>query len=135
MSASAASASASASAVAPEPCPWSWAPADACRLEIPVRWLRLEGPDTRRFLHGQTSQAVQLAAAGSWLSTCCIGPTARMKGLAELLLDQDGAWLVITAGDGEAVRQALDRVLFPADAVNLGPLRQGLLVRPLGPGS
>ncbi len=98
-----------------------------------MRWLRLDGPDTRRFLHGQTSQAVELAAPGSWLSTCCIGPTARMKGLAELLLDQDGAWLVITAGDGEVVRQALDRVLFPADAVSLGPLRPGLLVQPLGP--
>jgi folate-binding protein YgfZ len=105
-------------AVAPEPGPWNWG---------------LDGPDTRRFLHGQTSQAVELAAPGSWLSTCCIGPTARMKGLAELLLDQDGAWLVITAGDGAAVRQALDRVLFPADAVNLGPLRSGWLVRPLGP--
>ena len=119
--------------VAPEPSPWSWSPAGACRLETPVCWLRLDGPDTRRFLHGQTSQAVERAAPGSWLSTCCIGPTARMKGLAELLLDADGAWLVITAGDGEAVRQALDRVLFPADAVSLGPLRPGLLVQPLGP--
>jgi len=117
----------------PKPCPWNWRPAEACRLEQPLLWLRLEGADTRRFLHGQTSQAVELAPPGSWLSTCCIGPTARMKGLAELLLDQDGAWLVITAGDGAAVRQALDRVLFPADAVSLGPLRQGLLVRPLGP--
>jgi folate-binding protein YgfZ len=95
--------------------------------------MRLDGPDTRRFLHGQTSQAVELSAPGCWLSTCCIGPTARMKGLAELLLDQDGAWLVITAGDAEVVRQALDRVLFPADAVSLGPLRPGWLVQPLGP--
>jgi orotate phosphoribosyltransferase len=122
-----------AAALAPEPDPWSWSPPEGCRLEQPVQWLRLDGPDTRRFLHGQTSQAVELAPPGSWLSSCCISPTARMKGLAELLLDQDGAWLVISAGDGAAVRQSLDRVLFPADAVNLGPLQRGVLVQPLGP--
>ncbi|MFN7899287.1 MAG: YgfZ/GcvT domain-containing protein [Synechococcaceae cyanobacterium] len=135
MSAPVSAASIQDSSPEPSPSPWSWGPADACRLEQPLQWLRLEGPDTRRFLHGQTSQAVELAAPGRWLSTCCIGPTARMKGLAEVLLDSEGAWLVITAGDGAAVHQALDRVLFPADAVSLGPLRQGLLVGPLGPAS
>jgi folate-binding protein YgfZ len=40
--------------------------------------------------------------------------------------------LVIRVGDGEAVRSALDRVLFPADAVRLGPLAAGLLVESIG---
>ena len=97
----------------------------------PVSLLRLKGPDSLRFLHGQTSQAIELARPGQWLSTCCITPTARLRALAEVLVSEDGAWLVIREGDGATVRQALDRVLFPADAVELGPLRAGLLLEPV----
>jgi folate-binding protein YgfZ len=97
-----------------------------------VSLLRLDGPDVLRFLHGQTSQALELAQAGQWLSTCCITPTARLRALAEVLVDGEGATLVIRAGEGEAVRTALDRVLFPADAVRLGPVAPGLLVETIG---
>ncbi|MFM7228020.1 MAG: YgfZ/GcvT domain-containing protein [Cyanobacteriota bacterium] len=93
--------------------------------------LRLKGPDSLRFLHGQTSQSIESAHPGQWLSTCCITPTARLRALAEVLVCEDGAWLVIREGDAAGVRQALDRVLFPADAVELGPLRPGLLLQPL----
>jgi len=115
------------------PDPWSWQPAAPARCDQPVAMLRLEGPDSLRFLHGQTSQDLERAQPGQWLSTCCIGPTARMLALAEVLVEADGAWLAISAGDGAAVRQALDRVLFPADRVRLGDLEPALLVTPLGP--
>lgn len=111
--------------------PWGWRPAAPSLLASPVSLLRLQGADSRRFLHGQTSQAIELARAGQWLSTCCITPTARLRALAEVLVTDDGAWLVIREGDGAAVRQALDRVLFPADAVQLAPLRPGLLLEPV----
>jgi folate-binding protein YgfZ len=113
--------------------PWSWQPTAPARCDQPVSLLRLEGPDSLRFLHGQTSQDLERARPGQWLGTCCIGPTARMLALAEVLVDADGAWLAISAGEGAAVRQALDRVLFPADRVRLGALEPGLLVTPLGP--
>jgi folate-binding protein YgfZ len=48
-------------------------------------------------------------------------------------VDGSGAWLLITAGDAAAVRTALDRVLFPADAVKLGPLQEALWLEPVGP--
>ena len=102
------------------------------RCDWPVSLLRLDGPDVLRFLHGQTSQALELAQSGQWLSTCCITPTARLRALAEVLVDGEGATLVIRVGDGEAMRSALDRVLFPADAVRLGPLAAGLLVESIG---
>lgn len=102
------------------------------RCDWPVSLLRLDGPDVLRFLHGQTSQALEQAQSGQWLSTCCITPTARLRALAEVLVDGEGATLVIRVGDGEAVRSALDRVLFPADAVRLGPLAAGLLVESIG---
>jgi len=114
---------------------WNWSaalPAGPRRLEQPVVLLRLDGPDTLRFLHGQSSQDLALAQPGAWLSTCCITPTARLMALAEVLVDGQGAWLVITAGDAAAVRAALDRVLFPADAVQLGVLEEALWLEPVG---
>ncbi len=116
---------------APSAFPWNWRPAAPSALATPVSLLRLQGPDSLRFLHGQTSQAIELARPGQWLSTCCITPTARLRALAEVLVTDDGAWLVIREGDAAAVRQALDRVLFPADAVELGALREGLLLEPV----
>lgn len=112
--------------------PWSWLPPAPARIDRPVSLLRLEGPDSLRFLHGQTSQDIERARPGQWLGTCCISPTARMLAIAEVLVSRDGAWLVISAGDGARVRQALDRVLFPADRVELGQLEPGRLITPLG---
>ena len=130
-SAASAPAAAPAGAAAGSGSPWGWRPAAASVVASEVSLLQLQGPDSLRFLHGQTSQAIELARPGQWLSTCCITPTARLRALAEVLVSEDGAWLVIRAGDGAAVRQALDRVLFPADAVELGPLLQGLLLEPV----
>ncbi len=91
--------------------------------------IRLDGRDTLRFLHGQSSQALELAKPGDCLATCLISPTARMRALALVLVEADGADLVVIAGDGAAVHQALDRVLFPADEVRLGALQAATLVR------
>ncbi len=108
--------------------PWDWRPASPSRWEQPVSLIRLDGPDSLRFLHGQSSQDLERAQPGQCLATCCLTPTARVRGLAEVLVDAKGAWLVITAGDGTAIHQALDRVLFPADQVTLGPLLAGTLI-------
>ena len=130
--------------------PWDWQPAQASRIEQAVVMLRLEGTDTRRFLHGQTSAAIETAPAGAWIPSCSISPTARMRALVEVLLDSSegtpndcsagstkpGAWLVIHGISPEAaegVRQSLDRVLFPADQVHLGALETALMITPLGP--
>ena len=132
--------------------PWDWQPAQASRIEQTVSLLRLEGADTRRFLHGQTSAAIETAPAGAWIPSCSISPTARMRALVEVLLDpsesaptdssavstKPGAWLVIHGIPPEAaagVRQSLDRVLFPADQVNLGALETALLITPVEPGT
>jgi len=127
--------------------PWNWQPAQASRIEQTVSLLRLEGADTRRFLHGQSSAAIETAPAGAWIPSCSISPTARMRALVEVLLDpsesapagtKPGAWLVIHGIPKEAaegVRQSLDRVLFPADQVQLGALETASLITPVGPGT
>jgi folate-binding protein YgfZ len=131
--------------------PWDWQPGQASQIEQAVSLLRLEGADTRRFLHGQTSAAIETAPAGAWIPSCSISPTARMRALVEVLLDpsesaptdsseitKPGAWLVIHGIPPEAaagVRQSLDRVLFPADQVHLGALETANLITPVGPGT
>jgi folate-binding protein YgfZ len=102
------------------------------RWSQPISLIRLDGDDTRRFLHGQSSQAIELAPTGACLPTCLISPTGRMRALALVHLDQAGADLLVLAGDGTAVHQALDRVLFPADRVKLGPVQPATLVRWIG---
>jgi len=102
------------------------------RWSSQISLIRLDGDDTRRFLHGQSSQAIELAPAGACLPTCLISPTGRMRALALVRLDQAGADLLVLAGDGTAVHQALDRVLFPADRVKLGPVQPATLVRWIG---
>jgi folate-binding protein YgfZ len=111
--------------------PWSWQPARPSLARVPASLIRLEGADSLRVLHGQTSAAIEGARPGSWIATCCISPTARLRALAEVLVDVDGAWLVVTAGDGAQVHQALDRVLFPADRVRLQPPESGWLLTPV----
>ena len=101
----------------------------AARWSSPVGVIRLEGPGSRRFLHGQSSQAIELAAEGACLATCLISPTARMRALALVRVEANATELVVLAGDAQAVHQALDRVLFPADGVRLEPVQPAQLVR------
>lgn len=112
--------------------PWTWQPTGARRWERATNLIRLDGADTRRFLHGQTSAAIETSAPGSWIPTCCITATGRLRALAEVLVDDSGAWLLLGSGDAETVWQGLDRVLFPADQVRLGPVTPARWITPLG---
>ncbi|MFZ9172413.1 MAG: YgfZ/GcvT domain-containing protein [Vulcanococcus sp.] len=104
----------------------------ASRWGWPISLIRLEGPDSRRFLHGQSSQAIELAEPGCCLATCLISPTARMRGLALACIDASGLDLLVLSGDGAGIRNQLDRVLFPADKVRLGPLQPAVLWQWIG---
>jgi tRNA-modifying protein YgfZ len=101
--------------------PWAWQPQQPAYARLAASVIRLEGSGSRRFLHGQTSAAIEGAGPGQWIPSCCISPTGRMRALVEVLVDAGGAWLLIGAGDGAQVHQAFDRVLFPADQVRLAP--------------
>jgi len=114
--------------------PWQWQPPQPCRWQQPAWLIRLDGAGVLRFLHGQTSQDLERARPGAVLSTCCITPTARIRGLAEVLVDASGAWLLITVGEGRAIHQALDRVLFPADQVVLVAPQEARLITVLAAG-
>ena len=98
---------------------WSL-PASPFRFTLPVARIPLRGEGSLRVLHGQTTQAIEGAATGSLIETCCVTPTARLVALAAVAVVADGADLFVTAGSAAQVHQSLDRVLFPADRVALG---------------
>jgi folate-binding protein YgfZ len=114
--------------------PWGWQPSGPSRTEQAGYLIRLDGPDSGRFLHGQTSSAIEGQQPGSWIPSCCTTATGRLRALAEVLVDRDGAWLLLRGADGTALWQALERVLFPADRVQLGPVTPVRLITPLGDG-
>ena len=95
-------------------------PSSPFRFTLPVTRIPLRGEGSLRVLHGQTTQAIEGAAPGSLIETCCVTPTARLVALAAVAVLSDGAELLITAGSSAQVHQSLDRVLFPADRVELG---------------
>ena len=114
--------------------PWGWQPSGPSRTEQAGYLIRLDGPDSGRFLHGQTSSAIEGQQPGSWIPSCCTTATGRLRALAEVLVDRDGAWLLLRGADGTALWQGLVRVLFPADRVQLGPVTPVRLITPLGDG-
>ena len=114
--------------------PWGWQPSGPSRTEQAGYLIRLDGPDSGRFLHGQTSSAIGGQQPGSWIPSCCTTATGRLRALAEVLVDRDGAWLLLRGADGTALWQGLERVLFPADRVQLGPVTPVRLITPLGDG-
>jgi tRNA-modifying protein YgfZ len=97
--------------------PWGWQPSGPCLSEQAGYLIRLDGPDTGRFLHGQTSSAIEGQKPGSWIPSCCTTATGRLRG-----------------ADGTALWQGLERVLFPADRVQLGPVTPVRWITPLGDG-
>jgi folate-binding Fe-S cluster repair protein YgfZ len=103
----------------------AWAlPTSPFQFVFPVSRLALTGPDSLRVLHGQTTQALEGTPSGERRLSCCVTATARLLALVEVEASPAGALLLVTAGAGTEVRTALDRVLFPADRVRLGPLEE-----------
>jgi folate-binding protein YgfZ len=107
------------------PMPW--------RFSYPVTLIHLQGQGCLRLLHGQTTQALLDLTAGQKRSTCFVNATAWLGALAEVTATDGGAELLVTAGCGVEIHRALDRVIFPADQVQLQaplPLRwHGLVDR------
>ena len=96
------------------PSPWAWTPATPHLWECSVSLMRLTGPDALRVLHGQTSQDLQAARPGDWRSTCTLTPTARLRGLAEVVVGRQqlrSLELRSTGGCSPALPAAADAVV------------------------
>ena len=94
---------------------WHW--------EATFPLLRLNGAGARDFLQGQSTADLRQTTAGDLVQSCWLTATGRLRALLELRLDDQGADVLVLAGDAEALATGLDQVIFPADRVRLGERR------------
>ena len=95
--------------------------------------LRLRGKGTREFLHGQTTADIKQSSDGRLIRSCWLTATGRVQALLEVRLENEGADVLVLHGDAEAVAAGFDRVIFPADHVQLAPLTQQRRIQRLTP--
>ena len=94
---------------------WHW--------EATFPLVRLNGAGARDFLQGQSTADLRQTTAGDLVQSCWLTATGRLRALLELRLDDQGADVLVLAGDAEALATGLDQVIFPADRVRLGERR------------
>ncbi len=98
--------------------------------------LRLAGPDRAAFLAGQSTADVAALASGQGCETVLVDAQARCVDVATVLAQGEGLLLLLSPGTSAAVRARLERVIFPADRVELSDVAPRTAVFSLlGPGA
>ncbi|MBE9242008.1 YgfZ/GcvT domain-containing protein [Synechocystis salina] len=84
--------------------------------------IALQGEDRRRFLHNQTTNAVETRTVGEWFETVFVNSTGRTLELATVYVRQDSLWIQVEANRKDFLWQWMDRFIFPFDKVELEDL-------------
>jgi hypothetical protein len=84
--------------------------------------LRLGGGDRLRFLHNQTTNAIQSLQAGQGCETVFVTSTGRTIDLVTVLVTENELLLLISSNRRQQLLDWMDRYLFPMDKVELGDL-------------
>ncbi|KGG16651.1 MULTISPECIES: folate-binding protein YgfZ [unclassified Prochlorococcus] len=80
---------------------------------------RLEGLDSRKFLHGQTTSDILGIKEGSLIRTCWLSPTGRLNALLEVKLINENLYFIVLGGNAHELINGLGRVIFPSDKVEI----------------
>ncbi len=86
--------------------------------------LRLTGPGTQSFLHGQTTADLLGVNNSFFIRSCWLNKTAKVRAVLEIRLIDEGAEIIVIAGDIHEVIRGFDQAIFPADKVHLEPLKK-----------
>ncbi|MCT0253623.1 MULTISPECIES: folate-binding protein YgfZ [unclassified Synechocystis] len=84
--------------------------------------IALHGEDRCRFLHNQTTNAVETRATGEWLETVFVNSTGRALELATVYVRPDDLWIQVGIDQKDFLWQWMDRFIFPFDKVELKDL-------------
>ncbi len=85
----------------------------------PLKCFRLEGVDSKKFLHGQTSSDIHAVKEGHVIRTCWLSPTGRLKGIIEIKILDGQIYFVILEGNNDEIIDGLNKVIFPFDKVQI----------------
>jgi folate-binding protein YgfZ len=97
--------------------------------------LRVSGADRLRFLHNQTTNAMQSRQPGESCETVFVTSTARTLDLTTAHIRAEDVLLLTSPGYGDRLMQWMDRFIFFADKVDLADVTdQTVCFSILGPG-
>tara|TARA_B100000700_G_C14948388_1_gene810398 strand:- start:262 stop:1113 length:852 start_codon:yes stop_codon:yes gene_type:complete len=85
-------------------------------------FIRLIGCGTKKFLHGQTTSNILKLCNEQLIHTCWLTTTGKVRNLLEIVLTDEGADLIVLAGNAEELFNGLDSFIFPADQVLIKPI-------------
>ncbi len=81
--------------------------------------IRLVGPGARAFLNGQTTADINRFQDGVIFGSCWLTATGRVRALLEIVLLEKWADVIVLAGDINDVAKGFERVIFPADNLEI----------------
>ena len=85
--------------------------------------LALTGQGVINFLHGQTTANIKKAALNELIRCCWLSTKGKIRCLLEILLNENGADLLVLSGDVNDLSEGLKRVIFPADKVEIESIK------------
>jgi len=84
--------------------------------------IELRGDDRLRFLHNQSTNAIEGRSPGQWLETVFVTSTGRTLELATVYVQPDRLWVQVSATQVDPLLAWMDRFIFPFDKVELEDL-------------
>ena len=85
--------------------------------------LTLTGQGVRNFLHGQTTANIKKAAPNEFIRCCWLSTKGQIRCLVEILLNENGADILVLSGDINDLSEGFKRVIFPADKVKIESIK------------
>ena len=85
--------------------------------------LTLTGQGVRNFLHGQTTANIKKAALNEFIRCCWLSTKGQIRCLIEISLNQNGADVLVLSGDINDLSEGFNRVIFPADKVEIESIK------------
>ncbi|WP_269622348.1 folate-binding protein YgfZ [Prochlorococcus marinus] len=86
-------------------------------LSLPL--YKIEGKDSRKFLQGQTTADLLSIEEGTFVRSCWLSPTGRVKSLLEIQLINDCLCFVVLGGNEKDLINGFNHVIFPSDQVEI----------------
>ena len=84
--------------------------------------LRLSGSGCRAFRQGQATADILGSELKTFICSCWLSAIGRVRALLEIRLNEEGADVVILAGDCDQLVKGFEQVIFPADQVKIDSL-------------
>ncbi len=80
---------------------------------------KLEGDDSKKFLHSQTTIDAFSIKESSIVKACWLSPVGRLKAILEIQIIEEVIHFIVISGDAIEAVSGLEKVIFPSDKVRI----------------